>query len=122
MPFKTCTVNINDVCVPLLLDTGAIVSLMNLSTYSQFFSSLPMSAPSASLCGYGNSRIDLVGSLQVTVRYGAKVVPEAVFQVARHGANLMGLDLFSALGFALLDTGGAPILTVCMPWQQKWPF
>ncbi|ROL55397.1 hypothetical protein DPX16_20773 [Anabarilius grahami] len=33
----------------------------------------------------------------------------------------MGLDLFSALGFSLVDMKGAAILTVSTPWQQKWP-
>ncbi|KAG1940200.1 retrotransposable element [Pimephales promelas] len=104
--FKACSVRLNDVCIPLLLDTGA---------------TLPLSPPSASLCGYGDSKIDLVGSLQVTVGYGTKLVPSFTFHVARRGANLMGLDLFSALGFSLVDTKGAAILTVSTSWQQKWP-
>ncbi len=33
----------------------------------------------------------------------------------------MGLDLFLALGFFLVDTKGDAILTVSAPWQQKWP-
>ncbi len=119
--FKACSVRLNDVCIPLLLDTGASVSLLNMQTYSTFFGALPLSAPSASLCGYGDSKIDLVGSLQVTVGYGNKMVPSFTFHVARRGANLMGLDLFSALGFSLVDTKGAAILTVSTPWQQKWP-
>ncbi len=112
---------LNDVCIPLLLDTGASVSLLNMQTYNTFFGALTLSAPSASLCGYGDSKIDLVGSLQVTVGYGNKMVPSFTFHIARRGANLMGLDLFSALGFSLVDTKGAAILTVSTPWQQKWP-
>ncbi len=119
--FKACSVRLNDVCIPLLLDTGASVSLLNMQTYNTFFGALTLSAPSASLCGYGDSKIDLVGSLQVTVGYGNKMVPSFTFHVARRGANLMGLDLFSALGFSLVDKKGAAILTVSTPWQQKWP-
>uniref|UniRef100_A0AAY4BIC4 ribonuclease H n=1 Tax=Denticeps clupeoides TaxID=299321 RepID=A0AAY4BIC4_9TELE len=33
----------------------------------------------------------------------------------------MGLDLFSSLGFSLMDVDGATILTVGSPWQQRWP-
>ncbi|KAL0158734.1 hypothetical protein M9458_046810, partial [Cirrhinus mrigala] len=33
----------------------------------------------------------------------------------------MGLDLFSTLGFALVDTEGAAVLTVTAPWQQQRP-
>lgn len=36
-----------------------------------------------------------------------------VFHVSRQVANLMGLDLFTALGFA--------ILVVTTMWQQQWP-
>ncbi|KAL0148283.1 hypothetical protein M9458_056429 [Cirrhinus mrigala] len=119
--FKACSVRLNDVCIPLLLDTGASVSLLNMHTYNTFFGALPLSAPAASLCGYGDSKIDLVGSLQVSVGYGNKMVASFTFHVARRGANLMDLDLFSALGFSLVDTKGAAILTVSTPWQQKWP-
>lgn len=49
------------------------------------------------------------------------MVPSFTFHVARRGAKLMGLDLFSALGFSLVDMKGAAILTVSTPWQQKWP-
>lgn len=49
------------------------------------------------------------------------MVPSFTFHVARRGATLRGLDLFSALGFSLVDTKGAAILTVSMPWQQMWP-
>ncbi|KAL0148985.1 hypothetical protein M9458_055789 [Cirrhinus mrigala] len=118
--FKACSVRLNGVCIALLLDTGASVSLLNMHTYNTFFSALPLSAPAASLCGYSDSKIDLVGSLRVTVGYGNKMVPSFTFNVACHGANLMGLDLFSALGFSLMDTKGAVILTVSTPWQQKW--
>ncbi len=117
--FKACSVRLNDVCIPLLLDTGASVSLLNMQTYNTFFGALTLSAPSASLCGYGDSKIDLVGSLQVTVGYGNKMVPSFTFHVAHRVANLMGLDLFSALGFSLVDMKGAAILTVSTPWQQK---
>ena len=121
VPFKSCSVYLNDVCSRLLVDTGAAWSLLNIDTYNNFFSSLPLSAPTTALYGYGGTGIDLVGSLQLSVRYGTKTVPSFAFQVARCGANLMGLDLFTALGFSLLDTGGSAIMTVTTLWQQKWP-
>ncbi|KAL0148064.1 hypothetical protein M9458_056604 [Cirrhinus mrigala] len=94
--FKACSVRLNDVCIPLLLDTGASVSLLNMHTYNTFFGALPLSAPAASLCGYGDSKIDLVGSLQVSVGYGNKMVPSFTFHVARRRANLMGLGSLTA--------------------------
>ena len=93
VPFKSCSVYLNDVCSRLLLDTGAGWSLLNMDTYTKFFSSTPLAAPSTALYGYGGSGIDLVGSIQLSVRYGTKTVPGFVFQVARRGANLMGLEI-----------------------------
>ncbi|KAL0166469.1 hypothetical protein M9458_038313, partial [Cirrhinus mrigala] len=121
VPFKSCTVMLNDMCIPLLLDTGASVSLLNVNTYNQFFSELPLATPSTALCGYGESTIELLGSLSLTIVYGKRTLPSFVFHVAHKGANLMGLDLFSVLGFALVDTEGAAVLTVPAPWQQQWP-
>lgn len=95
-------------CIPLLLDTGASVSLLNAATYHKFFSSVPLSTPTAHLRGYGDSRIELMGSIAVT---GTRVLYSFVFNVARHGTNLMGLDQFTALGFSLVGTGCAAIMT-----------
>lgn len=110
---RSCTVNLNDVSVPLLLDMGASVSLLNASTYSLF----RLAKPSTALCVYDDSKIELLGSLKLTVRYGAKTLLSFIFQVAHKGANLMGLDLFTALGFALMDMEGAAILAVTAIWS-----
>ena len=120
-PFKTCSLMVGDVTLPLLLDTGATVSLLNLATYTQFFSHEPMGQPTTTLRGYANSKIDIVGSLQLPVKYGEKTLPLFRFNIARHGTNLLGLDLFNSLGFTLLDTAGSEIHTVTIPWQQQWP-
>ncbi|KAJ8356570.1 hypothetical protein SKAU_G00193640 [Synaphobranchus kaupii] len=66
-------------------------------------------------------RIELVGALSIAVRYGARTLPSFTFHVSRHGADLMGRDLFSALGFTLLDGAGAAILQVSSPWRQQCP-
>ena len=53
--------------------------------------------------------------------YGERALPAFTFHVSRHGANLLGLDLFHNLGFTLLDTTGSEIHTVAILWQQQWP-
>lgn len=118
--FKTCSLMVNGVTLPLLLDTGATVSLLNWSTWKNFFSDKPLAPASTTLRGYGNSNIDLMGTVTLPVRYGDKTLPKFTFHVARHGANLLGLDLFSGLGFTLLDTTGSEIHTVASPWRQQW--
>ncbi|KAJ8332617.1 hypothetical protein SKAU_G00424060 [Synaphobranchus kaupii] len=66
-----CSVMVGDVTLPLLLDTGATVSLLNLVTYTRFFSHESMGPPSTTLRGYANSEIDIVGSLQLPQQWPA---------------------------------------------------
>ena len=112
---------LDGVCVPLLLDTGAALSLLNWATVKRFLPHITLQTPSAVLHGYGNSKIDLVSSLSCSVHYGNKSLATFTFQVARHGPNLMGLDLITSLGFAFMDSCGATILQVSSPWEQRWP-
>ena len=119
--FKTCTVQLAEVTLPLLMDTGAVASLLNSSTYYRFFSHLPLELPATPLCGYDSSRIDILGVLHVPVQYGSKHLLSFPFHIARKGANLMGLDLFTGLGFTLRDGVGSAIHHVDSTWQQKWP-
>ncbi|KAJ8347521.1 hypothetical protein SKAU_G00261100 [Synaphobranchus kaupii] len=56
--FKTCTVQLAEVTLPLLMDTGAAASLLNSSTYYRFFPHLPLEQPASALCGYDSSRDD----------------------------------------------------------------
>lgn len=112
---------LDEVSLPLLLDTGAAASLLNSNTYHKFFSHLPLEQPSTSLCGYDNSRITMLGVLRVSVRYGSKHLSSFPFYISERGANLLGLDLFTSLGFTLRDDKGADIHHVTSSWQQKWP-
>lgn len=119
--FKTCTVQLAEVTLPLLMDTGAAASLLNSSTYYKFFSHLPLEHPATTLCGYDSSRIDILGVLHVPVHYGSKHLPSFPFYIARRGANLLGLDLFTGLGFTVRDDAGSGIHHITSTWQQKWP-
>ena len=119
--FKTCTVQLGEVGVPLILDTAAAASLLNLATYRKFFSHMPLGPPSTSLRGYANSTIEMVGTLHLPVRYGTTHLPSFLFHVARRGTNLLGLDLFIELGFSLMDNSGQSIMQVSPTMHQEWP-
>lgn len=54
------------------------------------------------------------------MKYGEKTLPLFRVNIAPHGTNLLGLDLFNSLGFTLLDTAGSEIHTIAIPWQQQW--
>jgi len=58
MLLKACTVELDGVSVPLLLDTGAAVSLLILSTVQWLFPHVRLTTPSSVLCGYGNSKTE----------------------------------------------------------------
>ena len=120
MQFKSCTVKIYDVCIPLLLDTGASVSLLNASTYHKFFHSCPLSTPTAVLHGYGDSNIYLVGSITVSVRHGTGVLPFFVFNVARRGGEFNGTGFVHGIGIYIPQHEGAAIMTVAARLHQRW--
>ncbi|KAI3360335.1 hypothetical protein L3Q82_014649 [Scortum barcoo] len=120
-PFKWCTVEVDGVCLPLLLDTAASRSLLSESTVRRLFPQQLIKAGAEELYGYGHTRIGMVGTCTFSVRYGYRFLPAFTFQVSRHGANLLGFDLFCALGFSITDNTGTAILTVTTPWQQRWP-
>ncbi|XP_019737023.1 uncharacterized protein K02A2.6-like [Hippocampus comes] len=120
-PFKWCAVELDGVCLSLLLDTAASKSLLNESTVRQLFPRMIIKPGTEDLFGYGHTKIDMVGTATFSVRYGARTLPAFTFQVSRKGANLLGFDLFCALGFSITDNMGTTILTVAAPWLHRWP-
>ncbi|KAI3367270.1 hypothetical protein L3Q82_008316 [Scortum barcoo] len=111
-PFKWCTVELDGVCLPLLLDTAASRSLFSESTVRQLFPRQSITAGAEELYGYSHAKIGMVGTCAFSVRYGSRFLLAFTFQVFRHGANLLGFDLFCALGFSIMDNTGTAILTV----------
>ena len=101
--------------------TRATVSLLNLDIYKEFFTHLPRQHPSTALCSCSSSKIDIMGTIQPPVCCCTKHLTVFSFHIARRGANLLGLDLFTRLGFSLMDASGSAVLQVASPWQQKWP-
>ena len=108
-------------CLPLLLDTGDSRSLLNVAIVQRLFLVRMPTAGAEDLYGYGHSKFGMVGTITFSVRYGTKALQSFTFQVSRHGANLVGLALFSDLGFSLLDNTASTILTVSSSWVQRWP-
>ncbi len=112
---------VEDVTLPLLVDTGATASLLNLETYNKFLAHHPLSAPSSPLLGYGNAAITIMGSVLLPVKYGGQALQMFKFHVSHHGANLMGLGMFLALGFTIQDDSGTVMMTVTTLIQHKYP-
>ena len=75
--------------------------MLNINTYNKFFAHIPLDPPSADLCGYGSSKITVVGTLQLPVHYGTTHLPSFTFHISKRGAKLLGLDLFTGLGLTM---------------------
>lgn len=105
--FSTCAVYLGDSCIPLMLDTGAKVSLFNMATYEQFLSHLPLQPPSLSLYRYGCSVIDVIGFIYSPVQYGNKA-----FTVPLPHHTAMALISYV---YSCSPAWGS----LC--WQELWP-
>ncbi|KAJ8352061.1 hypothetical protein SKAU_G00235370 [Synaphobranchus kaupii] len=58
-PFKWCTVELDGVCLPLLLDTAASKSLLNVSTVRRLFPLRTFKAAAEDLYGHGHNKIGM---------------------------------------------------------------
>lgn len=68
--FKLCTCRVVTALIPLLMDTGAKVSIMNKCTYDFcFFSHVPLEAAAKPLLGYCHFPISTLGVTCLPVRY-----------------------------------------------------
>ena len=81
-----------------------------MATYTQFFSNKPLEQPTNTLRGYANSRIDIMGLVQLPVKYVKKTLPPFRFNIARHRITLLAwsdweqnsaLAIFSWTGLTL---------------------
>ncbi|KAI3360245.1 hypothetical protein L3Q82_014555 [Scortum barcoo] len=98
-------VELDGVCLPLLVDTAASKSLLSESTVRWLF---------LSTVDHGRHR----GAVQIQPHqdwHGRHL------HLLQPPANLLGFDLFCTLGFSITDNTGTSILMVTTPWQHRWP-
>ena len=68
-------VRINDVSVPMQVDTGATCSVMSRMVYEKMFrqvDSQVISQEKPNLCAYGGVPLSVVGQVDARVKYGAQ--------------------------------------------------
>ncbi|ROI15715.1 hypothetical protein DPX16_20253 [Anabarilius grahami] len=121
LSFKLCTCRVGTALIPLLVDTGAKVSILNKCTYDRFFSHIPLEAAAKPLLGYGHFPISTLGVARLPVRYDQQCAPAIKFCITRKGANIMGLDLFLALSFTVSDARGLHVLQFATSWPDRYP-
>lgn len=70
-------------CIPLVLDTGARVSLLKMATYNLFFSDVELQPSPLKLCGYVRASIAVTGVVKLPVQYGQKRLLEFPFYITQ---------------------------------------
>ena len=94
------------------VDTGAAVSLISLDTKQKFFKEVELQDTSVSLHTYTAESIQVVGTMQVQVKYGDYTGEQKLFVIKGGKASLMGRDWlqdirldWKSLGVANIQSG-----------------
>ena len=94
-----CIVNTEHLC--LICDTGARVSILNEHTVKKLNLIVTKPDKVMLLKTYTGAAVSTLGVVKATVRCGDNVVQNFSFVVVKSGSNIMGLDLFEALGYSI---------------------
>ena len=87
--------------VDLLVDSGAKISLLNCSFVNSLWRSPRYELSNVKLSTYTGSPINVIGTVRLNVNFRSQELTSFPFHVVRSGNNLMGKDLFDALGFRI---------------------
>ena len=80
-PFKTCSLQLADTIVTLIIAIGAKVSILNDSLYRKHFSAYPLHPPEGILSTYDSSEIPLEGMVHLPVTYQSETIQNFPFYV-----------------------------------------
>jgi len=83
---------INGMQVPFEVDTGAAVSLISLDTKQKFFNTVQLEDTSVSLHTYTSESMQVLGTMEVQVKYGQYAGNHKLFVIKGAGSSLMGRD------------------------------
>ena len=118
LEYVRCSVGEKD--TSLLIDSGAKVSLLNI----RYVNSLPdwhrFSTSSLQLTTYTGAQVKVIGILHLSVKYRGVRLDSFPFHIVQRGSNLMGKDLFDALGFNI-RAPGPPVLSAIHSDKQLNP-
>ena len=100
--YRRCICELAGVQLSLVIDLGAKVSVLSKASYDQWFHWCKLQQPAdRKLVGYAGSPIEVLGRVQLPVRYRECKLPEFPFYITASGTDILGLDLFDALGFRI---------------------
>ena len=91
-----CDVEVDNVPLRLLVDTGSPRTLMSESDFNQYFRDIVLLKPECSLKSYAMTNIELLGCFQAHVKYNGNS-SEVSIHVVKQGTSLITMDLIYAL-------------------------
>ncbi|XP_037501050.1 uncharacterized protein LOC119374918 [Rhipicephalus sanguineus] len=90
------SIQVGQVNIPFLVDTGATVSLLNLQDFKQYFPGTRLLDSYIVLQDYSKKCIPHVGYFSTNVRYN-DTTATVTFYVTKEGSSLLGLDAIRSL-------------------------
>lgn len=88
--FTWCIVELDGVCLPLLLDTAASRSLLNESTVRWLFPRQVIGADAKEIYGYRHAKIGMVGTTIFSVRLAPRLTQHSSFRCQAKAATSWG--------------------------------
>ena len=108
--------------VNLLVDSGAKVSLLNVSFLNTLRYQPQLYPSTVKLTTYTGSPVQVLGEVRLRVNHNSTELSSFPFQVVKHGGNLMGIDLFDALGLRITESDSdRTIATLSFPKNATNP-
>ena len=83
-------VNVNDTPLEMELDTGASVSLVSEKTWKRVLNASPLKHSEVRLKTYTGERLEVLGELDATVKYGEQMCQAPLLVVSGSGPSLFG--------------------------------
>ena len=115
--FKFVDLIISGKSTTLLADLGAKVSILNSKFIRSLHDKPQYSFSKIKLSTYTGSPVRIRGLVHLSVKLRSKIIPSFPFYVVEEGDNLMGVDLFDALGFKVTS----PEIGILASIESKHP-
>ena len=133
LEYRQCVCELAGVSLSLVIDLGAKVSVLSKRSYDRWFSWSKLEPANRKLVGYAGSPIKVLGKAKLPVRYRRCQLAEFPFYITDKGTDILGLDLFDALGFQICwdpeELGSHSVQAVDLlndgvtkgGWSRRWP-
>ena len=85
-------IEINDICIKMEVDSGAVISAISMEAYKEYFSKLPIEKSNICLRAYNKQNIPTVGTMTVCIEREV-TVDEQILYIVNNGEDpILGHD------------------------------